>query len=56
MASVVAQKFALTCGRLESELLSQNHTSNTLILVSLLNPKFVTVRATLCVLTSDSGR
>ena len=54
-ASVAFQKFPHICGVLGRELLKQSHTSNSMFLVSLLNPKFANKLAAHWVRTSGSG-
>ena len=39
-SSVMIEKFASTCSPVRSEFLDLNHTSNSMILVSLMIPKF----------------
>src|SRR5688572_17962194 len=51
---VAVQKFPFTRGRVRRELLNR-HTSNSMILVSLLNPKFAIPVAAGCMRTSGSG-
>jgi hypothetical protein len=53
--SVPIPKFASACGTLGSELRNQRDTSNSMVLVPLLNPKFATDLAARCVRTSGSG-
>jgi hypothetical protein len=50
------QKFATICGTVESELLNLNHTSNSMILVSLMFPKFAREQAAGWLRTSETGR
>src|SRR5947209_10865630 len=53
-ASVPIPKFAHPCGGLECELRNQRDTSNSMILVPLLNPKFANALAARRVRTSGS--
>src|SRR5437899_9902037 len=53
-ASVPIPKFAHPCGGLECELRNQRDTSNAMILVPLLNPKFANALAARRVRTSGS--
>src|SRR6516225_9376574 len=53
-SSVPIPKFANPCSARWCELRNQRDTSNSMILVPLLNPKFATIRAARCVRTSGS--
>src|SRR5262249_33793385 len=53
-SSVPIPKFAHPCGSLECELRNQRDTSNSMILVPLLNPKFASALAARYVRTSGS--
>lgn len=53
--SVMIQKFAIVRSNAGSELLNLNHTSNSLILVSLLFPKFARELAAGWMRTSETG-
>jgi len=49
------EKFAGVCGQIESEFLDLNHTTNFMILVSLLIPKFAPLPGVKHRRTSESG-
>jgi len=52
---VMIEKFAIASGIRQSEFLDLNHTSNSMILVSLLIPKFATEPGLARKRTSESG-
>ena len=54
-ASMAVQKFPIICGWDVGELLNQSHTSKSINLVSLMNPKLANAIAARCVRTSGSG-